>query len=253
MARTITTLSVCPKRAATSVIWRFKGRGRRNHFSPEPRMISIQAFYLTPSLWPWTQGMLPSNVTVRRSRLDASYDCTGRPRSGSGAPAAADHGSRSGPPVHHLCPRRHPSAVRQSSNALGGQINQPLVAVPGYIRKFRVRVNSTGGSATANVTQYADSPYNVFSNVQLYDSFGTPLIIAPGYEAMKLIPKYGGQHFQWVASDPGNLPSWTAMTTAAGNTSGMRLSRVRYPWSLPRASVPCLEPMLRCCLACSSR
>jgi hypothetical protein len=105
-----------------------------------------------------------------------------------------------------------------SGNALGGQINQPLVAVPGYIRKFRVRINSTGGSATAAVTQVADSPYSVFSNVQLYDSFGTPLIIAPGYEAMKLIPKYGGQHFQWVASDPGNLPSWTAMTTAAGNT-----------------------------------
>lgn len=105
-----------------------------------------------------------------------------------------------------------------SGNALGGQVNQPLVAVPGYIRKFRVRVNSTGGSATAAVTQFADSPYSVFSNVQLYDSFGTPLIIAPGYEAMKLIPKYGGQHFQWLASDPGNLPSWTAMTTAAGNT-----------------------------------
>jgi hypothetical protein len=107
---------------------------------------------------------------------------------------------------------------QSTGNALGGQVNQPLVAVPGYIRKFRVRVNSTGGSATAAVTQTADSPYNVFSNVQLYDSFGTPLIIAPGYEAMKLIPKYGGQHFQWVASDPGNLPSWTAMTTAAGNT-----------------------------------
>lgn len=107
---------------------------------------------------------------------------------------------------------------QSTGNALGGQVNQPLVAVPGYIRKFRVRVNSTGGSATAAVTQTADSPYNVFSNVQLYDSFGTPLIIAPGYEAMKLIPKYGGQHFQWCASDPGNLPSWTAMTTGAGNT-----------------------------------
>jgi len=105
-----------------------------------------------------------------------------------------------------------------TGNALGGQVNQPLVAVPGYIRKFRVRVNSTGGSATAAVTQPADSPYNVFSNVQLYDSFGTPLIIAPGYEALKLVPKYGGQHFQWSASDPGNLPSWTAMTTGAGNT-----------------------------------
>jgi hypothetical protein len=31
-------------------------------------------------------------------------------------------------------------------------------------------------SATAAVTQPADSPYSIFSNVQLYDSFGTPLM-----------------------------------------------------------------------------
>jgi hypothetical protein len=107
---------------------------------------------------------------------------------------------------------------QSTGNTLGGQVNQPLVAVPGYIRKFRVRVNSTGGSATATATAFADAPYSIFSNIQLYDSFGTPLIIAPGYEAMKLIPKYGGQHFSWVASDPGNLPSWVALTTAAGLT-----------------------------------
>ncbi len=40
---------------------------------------------------------------------------------------------------------------QSTGNAYGGQINQPLVAVPGYIRKFTVRVNSSGGSATAAV------------------------------------------------------------------------------------------------------
>src|ERR1700758_1311142 len=64
---------------------------------------------------------------------------------------------------------------QSTGNVLGGQINNPLVAVPGYIRKFRVRVNASGGSASANVTAQPDAPYSVFSNVQLYDSFGTPL------------------------------------------------------------------------------
>ena len=106
---------------------------------------------------------------------------------------------------------------QSSGNALGGQINNPLVAVPGYIRKFRVRVNASGGSATATAAySNSDAPYNVFSNVQLYDAFGTPLIIAPGFEAMKLIPKYGGQHFNFSANDPANLPSWSPLGTAAG-------------------------------------
>ncbi len=104
-----------------------------------------------------------------------------------------------------------------TGQAYGTQINNPLVAVPGYIRKFRVRVNSSGGSATAAITAAPDAPYSAISLVQLYDSFGTPLIVAPGYEALHLIPKYGGQHFLGIASDPANLPSWSAMTVTAGS------------------------------------
>lgn len=105
-----------------------------------------------------------------------------------------------------------------TGNAFGGQVNNPLVAVPGYIRKFRVRMNASGGSASAALTAAPDAPYNSVSNIQLYDSFGTPLIITPGYEGLRLLPKYGGQHFQGFANSPENLPSYSAMTVTAGSS-----------------------------------
>jgi hypothetical protein len=106
-----------------------------------------------------------------------------------------------------------------TGNAMGSQINNPLVAVPGYIRKFRVRVNATGGSASATLTAAADAPYNCVSLIQLYDSFGTPIIVGPGYEVLRLIPKYSGQHFLGAAGSPDNLSSFTAFGTAAGTTT----------------------------------
>ena len=107
-----------------------------------------------------------------------------------------------------------------TGNALGGQINQPLVAVPGYIRKFRVRVNASGGSATATAVITPDAPYSVFSNVQLYDSFGTPLIIGDGYSVTKLLPKYGGQHYTFLNSDPANSLSYVTASSGASATTG---------------------------------
>jgi hypothetical protein len=126
------------------------------------------------------------------------------------------------PPGHPFITYAQPGKRLQyqsTGNALGGQINNPLVATPGYIRAFRIRVNASGGSATANITAQPDAPWSVFSNVQLYDSFGTPLIIAPGYEALKLVPKYGGQGPLGFASNPENLPSWSAMGLSS-NTAG---------------------------------
>jgi hypothetical protein len=61
----------------------------------------------------------------------------------------------------------------------------------------------------------------VFSTVQLYDSFGTPLIIGDGYSVTKLIPKYGGQHYTFLNSDPANSLSYvTASSGASAGTGG---------------------------------
>jgi len=106
-----------------------------------------------------------------------------------------------------------------SNQTVGGLITQPLPATPGYIRKMRIRIQATGGvgSATAAVSA-ADQPYNIISNVLVKDAFGTTLIQAPGFETFKLIPLYGGQFGLDALSDPGNLPSFSAVASTGNFT-----------------------------------
>lgn len=124
-----------------------------------------------------------------------------------------------GPFIRHSQPGRRPQYV-VSGQAFGGLITQPLVAAPGYARKFRLRFASTGGSTSASVSATADAPYNVASLVTLRDAFGTPLIVGPGWEIFKALPKYGGQFGLHALSDPSNLPSFSAVQTASGASAG---------------------------------
>lgn len=98
-------------------------------------------------------------------------------------------------------------------------ISQPLVAVPGYLRKFRLRFAATGGSGTATVAAQADAPYSLAAFVQFKDAFGTPVLAGTGYSMLKLWPKYSGGHFLESYCDPSSLPSWSAVATGA-NASG---------------------------------
>lgn len=117
-----------------------------------------------------------------------------------------------GPFLRHSQPGRRP-LYTTAATAYGGIITQPFVAAPGYYSKFRIRLTGTGGTgSTATPTQ--DAPYNAVSLVTLKDAFGTPLIVAPGYEALYLIPKYGGQYGSEIMRDIGNLPSYSAVSPA---------------------------------------
>lgn len=93
---------------------------------------------------------------------------------------------------------RHSQQGRRAQYVVTGQafstlIGQPLVAVPGYVSRFRLRCANSGGSGTATVAAAADAPWSVASLVTLRDAFGTPLIVGPGYETLYLVPKYSGQ------------------------------------------------------------
>lgn len=94
------------------------------------------------------------------------------------------------------------------------------MAAPGYARKMRLRFASTGGSTSAAASGTADAPFNVASLVTLRDAFGTPLIVGPGWEIFKALPKYAGQHGLFALSDPSNLPSFSAVQTASGASAG---------------------------------
>lgn len=121
-----------------------------------------------------------------------------------------------GPFIRHSQPGRR-AQYNQTGVAFGGIVNNPLVSAPGYIRGFRYKVTAGGGAGSSAVPA-ADAPFNVASLVTLKDAFGTPLIVAPGYEAFFLLPKYGGAFGRGSTRDITNLQSFQAVQTT-GNFS----------------------------------
>ena len=107
-----------------------------------------------------------------------------------------------------------------ANQAFGASINQPLKAVGGYLRGFRILVTASGGTSTAAVVAAADAPWNVISSMFLRDPLGQPVYQANGFDTF-LVQKYSGQ----VASanglsDPTKLPSFSAIQLTSGAGAG---------------------------------
>ena len=96
-----------------------------------------------------------------------------------------------GPFIRHSQPGRAPLYTR-SGDALGAIVTQPLVARPGYFRNIRIQHTLVTGGTLSSGSVQADAPYNLNSLIQFKDAFGTPLIVAPGYETANLISFFGG-------------------------------------------------------------
>lgn len=122
-----------------------------------------------------------------------------------------------GPFIRHSQPGRRAQYVL-TGQAFSGLITQPLVAVPGYVSKFRLRIAATGGSGTTTVAATADAPFSAVGLVTLRDAFGTPLIVGPGYEMLYLVPKYSSQFGLFAQSDLKNFIAFSAVTTGASAT-----------------------------------
>lgn len=124
-----------------------------------------------------------------------------------------------GPFIRHSQPGRRSQYV-VTGVAFAGLVTQPLVAVPGYIARYRLRIAATGGVASVTVAAQPDAPYSAVALVTLRDAFGTPLIVGPGYEMLFLVPKYGSQFGLDQLSDISKLPSFSAVAigaSASGN------------------------------------
>ena len=109
-----------------------------------------------------------------------------------------------------------------TSQAFGGLISQPLVAIPGYAARFRTRFVASGGvnSSTANTLGAPDAPYNVVQLVTLWDALGTTIYSLPGYEANKLVPLYSGGFGLFDGTqDVADLPSFSALAAGTQSTS----------------------------------
>lgn len=107
-----------------------------------------------------------------------------------------------------------------TAQAFSGLISQPLVAVPGYVSRFRTRFVASGGANgnSSNTQATPDAPYSVATLIQLWDALGTPIYSIPGYEGQFLVPLYSGGFGVFDGSQSvANLPSYSAITT--GTTS----------------------------------
>jgi hypothetical protein len=130
-----------------------------------------------------------------------------------------------GPFLRHTQMGRRPQYAI-TGQALGALITQPLVAAPGYARRFRLRFNATGGVNAGTTTAAADAPFSAVSLITLRDAFGTPLIVGPGWEMLKAVPKYGGQFGLHALSDPANLPSFTNVVGGAAGSGNFSFQSI---------------------------
>jgi len=129
-----------------------------------------------------------------------------------------------GPFIRHSQAGRRPQYTI-SNQAFGSLITQPLVAAPGYARKFRLQFQAASSTlSAASLAISGDAPFSAVSLVTLRDAFGTPLIVGPGWEVFKAIPKYGGQLGLHAVSDVSNLPSFTAPGSGSSGASSYQFS-----------------------------
>ena len=100
------------------------------------------------------------------------------------------------------------------------------MARPGYFAALRVTVAATGGvNGSVTVAAAADAPFSAHSLVTLKDAFGTPLIVAPGYETWNLISLFGGGFgINNKTNDISQLPSYSAPSVGGSGTGNFSFS-----------------------------
>lgn len=131
-----------------------------------------------------------------------------------------------GPFIRHSEAGRGPQ-YSVAATAFAGLVTQPLVARPGYFRGFRVLFQATGGVNGTNTVALVTNGDGVFGSlalVQMKDAFGTPLVVAPGYEALYLVNLFGGGFGLDISSDVTLLPSYTAPSVGASGTGNFQFA-----------------------------
>ncbi len=114
-----------------------------------------------------------------------------------------------------------------SNNSFGGEVTNPTVARPGYLRRYRATIAATGGvNGTVTVAKNADAPYNAVQNIMLKDTFGHTILNGGGFELLYLVPKYSGAFGLFANSDISNLPSFSGVSTGSAGTGNFSFSTV---------------------------
>ena len=107
------------------------------------------------------------------------------------------------------------------------QITNPLTAVPGYIRAWRLKFTASGGvNGTETVAITPDAPYSIVQNILVTDAYGTQIITGPGYDLLKLIPKFGSQFGLGAQRDISTLPSFVPVSVGSTGTGDFQFSTI---------------------------
>jgi hypothetical protein len=128
-----------------------------------------------------------------------------------------------GPFVRHAPDGRRAQWVQ--TVGASGFIGPPTVSMPGYCKGYKLQtaLTLTGGATTP--VPVADFPDVFYSLVQMKDAFGTQLITAPGYQALRLVNLYSGQFGLDLMRDPQNSPVQTVYKAHTTSTSTCTFSR----------------------------
>jgi hypothetical protein len=128
-----------------------------------------------------------------------------------------------GPFIRHAPDGRRAQWVQ--TVGASGFISPPTVSMPGYCKGYKLNTALTLTAGATTAVPVADFPDTFYSLVQMKDAFGTQLITAPGYQALKLVNLYSGQFGLDLMRDPLNSPIQTVYKTHTTSTSTCTFSR----------------------------
>jgi hypothetical protein len=128
-----------------------------------------------------------------------------------------------GPFIRHAPDGRRAQWVQ--TVGASGFISPPTVSCPGYVKGYKLQTALTLTAGATTAVPVADFPDTFYSLVQMKDAFGTQLITAPGYNALRQVNLYSGQFGTDLMRDPQNSPVQTVYKTHTTSTSTCTFSR----------------------------
>lgn len=124
----------------------------------------------------------------------------------------------------------------------GGIISRTIRPTPGYLRGLWLVASLTGGTGTATVSAGTDAPWNLYSNIQLRDAFGSVVYNSDGFGAYA-IHLYSGQVGAAGLQDPTKDAFYSAIATGSNGTGNATFA-LYIPLELDEDTAYCSLPSM---------